>query len=74
MVIKLSADKKDALNFYKKILNSYNFGEKLNESDKIEIIDLLNNVFMSHVVKDFLSLNFTFKNDLIQIWIGVDGL
>lgn len=29
----------------------------------IEIIDLLNNVFMSHVVKDFLSLNFTFKND-----------
>lgn len=33
--------KKDALNFYKKILNSYNFGEKLNESDKIEIIDLL---------------------------------
>ena len=35
--------KKDALNYYKEILNSYNFGEKLNENDKIKIIELLKN-------------------------------
>lgn len=35
--------KKDALTYYKEILNSYNFGEKLNENDKIEIIELLKN-------------------------------
>lgn len=33
--------KKDALNYYKKILNSYNVGETLNKNDMIEIIDLL---------------------------------
>ena len=35
--------KKDALNFYKEILNSYNFGQKLNETDTIKIIELLKN-------------------------------
>jgi hypothetical protein len=35
--------KKDALNYYREILNSYNFGEKLNEKDKAEIIELLKN-------------------------------
>tara|TARA_R110002124_G_C8782031_1_gene500848 strand:- start:53 stop:742 length:690 start_codon:yes stop_codon:yes gene_type:complete len=35
--------KKDALNYYKEILNSYNFGEKLNEIDTIKIIELLKN-------------------------------
>ncbi len=33
--------KKDALNYYKKILNSYKFGEILNEKDKEDIIELL---------------------------------
>lgn len=33
--------KKDALNYYKEILNSYNFGDYLNENDKAEIIELL---------------------------------
>jgi hypothetical protein len=33
--------KKDALNYYKEILNSYNFGDIVNEKDKIEIIELL---------------------------------
>jgi len=40
---KTFAYKKDALNFYKEILNSYNFGETINENDKIEIIELLKN-------------------------------
>lgn len=35
--------KKDALNYYKEILNSYNFGEKLSENDTIKIIELLKN-------------------------------
>lgn len=34
-------NKNDALNYYKEILNSYRFGETLNEKDKIEIIELL---------------------------------
>jgi hypothetical protein len=34
--------KKDALNFYKEILNSYDFGEKLNDDHYNDIIDLLN--------------------------------
>ncbi len=33
--------KKDALNYYKNILNSYNFGDYLNKKDKLEIIELL---------------------------------
>lgn len=33
--------KKDALSYYKEILNSYKFGETLNEKDKGEIIELL---------------------------------
>jgi len=33
--------KKDALNYYKEILNSYKFGETLNEKDREEIIELL---------------------------------
>lgn len=37
------AYKKDALNFYKEILNSYNFGEAISEKDKAEIIELLKN-------------------------------
>lgn len=35
--------KKDALNYYKEILNSYNFRETLDENDKVEIIELLKN-------------------------------
>ena len=34
--------KKDAVAHYRKILNSYSFGESLNESDFYDIIDLLN--------------------------------
>lgn len=32
--------KKDALNYYKEILNSYNFGETLNEKHKEVVIEL----------------------------------
>ena len=34
--------KKDAINYYKDILNSYNFGDKLSDEHYFEIIDLLN--------------------------------
>ena len=34
--------KKDAIAHYRKILNSYSFGESLNESDFYDLIDLLN--------------------------------
>jgi hypothetical protein len=34
-------NKKEALNYYKEILNSYKFGETLNDKDKQDIIDLL---------------------------------
>lgn len=34
--------KKDALNYYKEILNSYKIGETLNDKDKKDIIELLN--------------------------------
>jgi len=34
--------KKDALNYYKKILNSYDFGEMLKDEHYNDIIDLLN--------------------------------
>ena len=34
-------NKKEALNYYKEILNSYKFGETLNDKDKQYIIDLL---------------------------------
>ena len=34
--------KKDAINYYKDILNSYNFGEKLSDEHYFDIINLLN--------------------------------
>ncbi len=34
-------NKNEALNYYKEILNSYRFGEALNEKDKEEVIELL---------------------------------
>ena len=36
--------KKDALKYYKEILNSYNFGEILTDNHYNDIIDLLNYV------------------------------
>ncbi|SOD92939.1 DUF3223 domain-containing protein [Spirosoma fluviale] len=44
--------KKDALAYYKAILNSYNFGESLNDSDYEAIVDLLSYDYFNSLAAD----------------------
>lgn len=42
--------KKDAIAYYKAILNSYNFGQSLNDSDYNDLIDLLNFDYFNYLI------------------------
>jgi hypothetical protein len=44
--------KKDAVAHYRNILNSYGFGQSLNDSDFNDLIDLLNYEYLNHLVED----------------------
>ncbi len=41
--------KKDAIQYYRNILNSYNFGQSLNDSDFNDLIDLLNYDYLNNI-------------------------
>jgi len=62
--------KKDALNHYKSILNSYKFGDSLNESDFNDLIDLIDYDYSFSINEDRNNLESTENKKIIGIKIA----